>query len=98
MDAPKRLQREGGQPSVMYLAELTGRGVTIAVIDSGADTSAPDLAAKSPRTFNLVSGTSGVRDAVGHGTFVASLAATADRVLELTGDGVVRRKPDATYV
>jgi thermitase len=49
--------------------------VTIAVIDSGADTSAPDLAAKSPRTFNLVSGTSDVRDAVGHGTFVASLAA-----------------------
>jgi subtilisin family serine protease len=49
--------------------------VTIAVVDTGADLSAPDLAAKNPITHNVVTGGSDVQDAVGHGTFVASLAA-----------------------
>lgn len=48
--------------------------ITIAVIDTGADTTVPTLAAKSPITYNIVTGTSAVHDAVGHGTFVASLA------------------------
>lgn len=49
--------------------------VTIAVIDTGADVSAPDLAAKAPWTYDARSGTAEVRDVNGHGTFVASLAA-----------------------
>lgn len=49
--------------------------VTIAVVDTGADLTAPDLRAKSPRTFNVRLGTADVRDVNGHGTFVASLAA-----------------------
>lgn len=49
--------------------------VTIAVVDTGADLSAPDLAAKTPLTYNAVTHRSGGRDDVGHGTFVASLAA-----------------------
>jgi len=49
-------------------------GVTIAVIDSGADLRAPDLSAKSPRTWSVLSRSHGVRDVLGHGTFVASLA------------------------
>ena len=49
--------------------------VTIAVIDTGGDLSAPDLVAKSPRTYNTRFGTGDVRDLNGHGTFVASLAA-----------------------
>ena len=49
--------------------------VTIAVVDTGADLTAPDLAAKSPVTWNTRSGSADVRDANGHGTFVASLAA-----------------------
>jgi subtilisin family serine protease len=48
--------------------------VTIAVIDTGADLSAPDLAAKSPRTHNLRTGKADVEDVIGHGTFVSSLA------------------------
>jgi subtilisin family serine protease len=47
----------------------------IAVVDTGADLSAPDLAAKSPRTFNVRTGRRDVTDTNGHGTFVASLAA-----------------------
>jgi subtilisin family serine protease len=50
-------------------------GFTIAVIDTGADLTAPDLAAKDPTGFNVHSGTSDVSDAIGHGTFVASIAA-----------------------
>lgn len=48
--------------------------VTVAVIDSGADLRAPDLAHKSPRTWSVLSRSHRVRDRLGHGTFVASLA------------------------
>jgi subtilisin family serine protease len=49
--------------------------VTIAVIDTGADVSAPTIAGKGPVTYNVVAGSTVVQDKVGHGTFVASLAA-----------------------
>ena len=48
--------------------------VTVAVIDTGVDTSAPDIAAKAPRVVSLHSGID-TRDLNGHGTFVSSLAA-----------------------
>jgi subtilisin family serine protease len=49
--------------------------VTIAIVDSGADLAAPDIAAKLPQAYNVLTGDAAVRDTVGHGTFVASLAA-----------------------
>jgi subtilisin family serine protease len=49
--------------------------VTIAVVDTGADLSAPDLAAKAPLTHSVITGGADVTDLAGHGTFVASLAA-----------------------
>jgi subtilisin family serine protease len=49
--------------------------VRIAVIDTGADLTAPDLAAKSPTSYNTRAGGTDVRDDNGHGTFVASIAA-----------------------
>ena len=48
--------------------------VKVAVIDSGADVNAPDLADKSPQTWSVLSRGTSVRDKLGHGTFVASLA------------------------
>ena len=48
--------------------------VKIAVIDSGADVAAPDLADKSPNTWSVLSHSTRVRDRLGHGTFVSSLA------------------------
>jgi subtilisin family serine protease len=51
--------------------------VTIAVIDTGADVTAPDLAARSLLTWNTRTRSSDVRDLNGHGTFVASLVAAA---------------------
>ena len=50
-------------------------GVTIAVIDTGADLRAPDLAAKSPDAYSVRSRSADVTDLNGHGTFVAALAA-----------------------
>ena len=49
-------------------------GITIAVVDTGADITAPDIAAKNPITHSTVSGDGTVTDLNGHGTFVASLA------------------------
>lgn len=49
--------------------------VKIAVIDSGADLAAPDLADKGPAAWSVLSRSSQVRDTLGHGTFVSSLAA-----------------------
>jgi subtilisin family serine protease len=65
--------------------------VTIAVIDTGADITAPDLAAKSPTTFNLHTSGSDVRDVNGHGTFVSSLAAAS----VTNGDGIAGFGGDA---
>lgn len=51
--------------------------ITIAVVDTGADLTAPDIAAKDPITYDAVTGSTSVDDLTGHGTFVASLAAGA---------------------
>lgn len=50
-------------------------GVKIAIVDTGADVRHPDLAAKTPEIWDIVRKRPDVRDAEGHGTFVASLAA-----------------------
>jgi hypothetical protein len=49
--------------------------VRIGIVDSGADLTAPDLEAKRARTYNASDNSGDVADPVGHGTFVASLAA-----------------------
>jgi subtilisin family serine protease len=50
-------------------------GITIAVVDTGIDLTAPDLAAKSPATYSVRTDSADVTDLNGHGTFVAALAA-----------------------
>ena len=59
-------------------------GLTIGVIDTGADLGAPDLSAKAPQTFSVRKRLSDVPDANGHGTFVAALAAGSST----NGDGI----------
>jgi subtilisin family serine protease len=51
------------------------QAVTIAVVDTGADLTAPDLAAKEPIAYNVRTRSANVTDRNGHGTFVSSLAA-----------------------
>ncbi len=63
--------REDAVPDAVLRA---ASALTIAVVDTGADLSAPDLGAKAPLTYNERTGTSDVRDGAGHGTFVAALA------------------------
>jgi len=65
--------------------------ITIAVIDTGADLNAPDLAAKAPITYNQRTGTGDVHDTVGHGTFVSALAAGS----VTNGDGIAGFGGDA---
>jgi subtilisin family serine protease len=64
--------REDAVPAAVVNA---ASAITIAVVDTGGDVSAPDLAAKSPATHSVLSGSSVVTDTNGHGTFVSSLAA-----------------------
>ncbi len=66
-------------------------GFTIAVIDTGADLGAPDLAAKVPHTYSVRTRRGDVADANGHGTFVAALAAGSST----NGDGVAGVGGDA---
>ena len=51
------------------------RTVKIAVIDTGTDVTHPDIAAKSPETWDIVNRRTNVVDRDGHGTFVSALAA-----------------------
>ena len=49
--------------------------VKIGVVDTGADVTHPDLAGKTPETWDVVHHRTSARDNDGHGTFVSSLAA-----------------------
>lgn len=66
-------------------------GVTIAVIDTGADLQAPDIAAKAPHVYSVRTRTTDVTDLNGHGTFVAALAAGSGS----NGNGVAGVAGDA---
>lgn len=69
--------------------------VTIAVVDTGADLLAPDLAAKSPVTRSVRAGKGfDVADVNGHGTFVAALAAGSSS----NGEGIAGVAGDAKLV
>lgn len=72
------------------VARATG-GITIAVIDTGADLAAPDLAAKAPLAYSVRTQSAAVTDSNGHGTFVASLAAGSSS----NGDGIAGDSGDA---
>jgi subtilisin family serine protease len=65
--------------------------ITIAVVDTGADVTAPDLASKGATLHNVVTRGGDVTDTVGHGTFVASLAAGS----VTNGDGIAGFGGDA---
>jgi serine protease len=66
-----------GQAGVPASVLHAAARIRLAVIDTGADLSAPGIAARHPATYDVRSGGHDVRDLNGHGTFVASLAARA---------------------
>src|SRR6266576_2399837 len=53
--------------------------VKVAVIDSGADLGAPNVGDKAPAIWSVLSHSHKVKDVLGHGTFVASIAAGSVR-------------------
>jgi membrane-anchored mycosin MYCP len=69
--------RATGQDLVPDWVRQAAASVTVAVIDTGADLTAPSIAGKGPTAWNVVTGKPVVTDSVGHGTFVASLAGGA---------------------
>jgi subtilisin family serine protease len=73
--------------------------ITIAIVDTGADTSVPALAAKSAQTWDVTTDTPTARDTVGHGTFVASIAGGSAATIGFGGDvrlEIVRANRDGT--
>lgn len=77
--------------SVPEAVARAAASVTIAVIDTGADVTAPDLAAKAPLTYNVATRSTDIRDLNGHGTFVASLAGGSTT----NGEGIAGAGGDA---
>jgi serine protease AprX len=77
---PRAVRADGA-----WAAGVTGRGVTVALVDTGIDQTVPDLAGRvlpvrddlSGRTFPCLnlSGEPGCADSYGHGTFVAGIIA-----------------------
>ena len=65
--------------------------IKIAVVDTGLDATHPDLAAKSPETWDIVNRRPSVLDRDGHGTFVSALAAGSTT----NGDGIAGFGGDA---
>ncbi|WP_051723463.1 S8 family serine peptidase [Streptomyces albus] len=69
-----RSVRQIGAPAA-WEAGLEGEGVTIAVLDSGIDTTHPDLAGPKVAAAKNFSASPDTTDRYGHGTHVASIAA-----------------------
>ena len=64
-----------GAPSA-WQAGYTGKGVTVAVLDTGVDGTHPDLVGKVVDHSNFTEGMEDDRDVVGHGTHVAATIAS----------------------
>ncbi|GAB3841836.1 S8 family peptidase [Dactylosporangium cerinum] len=83
-----------GAPAA-WQAGHTGKGITVAVLDSGIDTGHPDLAGAVVGAQDFTGSASGTADGFGHGTHVAGI---------ITGDGAassgryVGVAPDATLL
>ncbi|MFN8474812.1 MAG: S8 family peptidase [Anaerolineae bacterium] len=77
----------------VWAAGFTGRGVTIAIVDTGVDTEHPDLVGRVAE-FKDFTG-QGNNDGNGHGTHVASIAAGSGAASDGKYRGVA---PDATII
>ncbi|OIJ90976.1 S8 family serine peptidase [Streptomyces colonosanans] len=73
-------------------AGLTGKGVTVAVLDTGADTGHPDLAGRVSQSKSFIDGQE-VADRNGHGTHVTSTVGGSGSASDGTERGVA---PGAT--
>ena len=99
LDGPVRASLDRSVPQIgapsAWSAGLTGKGVTVAVVDSGIDVTHPDLADAVVASQDFTGSASGPDDQYGHGTHVASI---------VTGSGAGHARgysgvaPDATLL
>jgi len=79
LDRKRRLTLDHSVPQIggpaAHARGLTGAGVTVAVIDSGVDSTHPDLADRVIAAEDFTGDGGGVLDVFGHGTHVASIIA-----------------------
>jgi subtilisin family serine protease len=77
LDGPVRVDLEHSVPQIgapqAWQAGYTGSGTTVAVLDTGIDTTHPDLADAVVGARDFTGSPSGSDDRVGHGTHVASI-------------------------
>ncbi|MFD0746580.1 S8 family serine peptidase [Phytohabitans flavus] len=97
LDGQRSVQLDRSVPQIgapaAWQAGFTGRGVSVAVLDSGIDTGHPDLAGKVADQRNFTDEADG--DEVGHGTHVASTIAGSGAASGGRYRGVA---PDATLL
>ena len=92
LDGPVRASLAHSVPQIgapaAWTAGYTGAGTTVAVLDTGVDTTHPDLADAVTESRDFTESESGADDRFGHGTHVASI---------ITGAGEVNKgvAPDA---
>jgi subtilisin family serine protease len=80
-----------GAPAAWPISE--GAGVTVAVLDTGVDSTNPDLAGRVLPELDMLPEVSPTPDANGHGTMVASIIAAG-----LNGYGIAGVAPEATIL
>ncbi|MEU0534445.1 S8 family serine peptidase [Amycolatopsis tolypomycina] len=77
LDGPVHVDLDHSVPQIgapqAWQAGYTGGGTTVAVLDTGIDTTHPDLADAVAGTRDFTGSPSGTDDRVGHGTHVASI-------------------------
>jgi subtilisin family serine protease len=99
LDGPVRASLDRSVPQVgapqAWQAGLTGKGATVAVLDSGIDATHPDLVDAVIQEQDFTGGPSGPTDRFGHGTHVASIITGSGAASDGTYVGVA---PDATLM
>ncbi|MET8118765.1 S8 family serine peptidase [Micromonospora sp. NPDC005291] len=98
LDGRRRVTLDHSVPQIgapaAWAAGFTGKGVSVAVLDTGVDATHPDLAGKVAEARNFTEVTDG-RDTIGHGTHVASTIAGTGAASDGRYRGVA---PDATLL
>ncbi|MDG4806084.1 S8 family serine peptidase [Micromonospora sp. WMMD1120] len=98
LDGRRRVTLDHSVPQIgapaAWAAGFTGKGVSVAVLDTGVDATHPDLVGKVAEARNFTEVTDG-RDTVGHGTHVASTIAGSGAASDGRYRGVA---PDATLL